>query len=588
MKTFRAIFPFFISFVLGTVHLSPQNISNDSLNRIDAITLCLRMQKEGVFIDSTLLAKISSALEKARATRDTLKTIHAFKDYVQNQLIVGSSAPWTQQWKNGSILTGYSPIDSLLQQYHVTSIESHSDWFLLKFAQTIHAPNLRKLFERDSSISYAEPNSMCCDGNNIEMIFRDGEWGFGFSYGDGDCPAGCIYRYYWYVSVVESTATFIEGSVRNFNDGKIFRWLIPERVKPKAYSSMQEMIDASKYEKTWWLKKHAVMSLSEIFKQQPPNTDPKILELQNEAITRKKEIFDILQNHIHDSDIEISTSAIYGLGSLITDYTGFTSYFPLKKGNEIYYTDNSGQDPSTFGFWKVTKDTALGSYAQNVVIDDQILFHRKLIVLKYLSINTVKYLELDKKYQVLIDFTADEGSSWDVYFSDKKYRLKLCSKNDSISTFTHCYSFEIFDSTNWNVPLHKVWMAPGFGIVARKSNVIGVPPLFITNKSKLGGFNPITLIQNNEIAPSVYSLSQNYPNPFNPQTTITFVLPSSEFVTLKIYNSLGQEIIRLLSENKETGTHSIKFNGLSLSSGVYYYKLIAGNFVQSKKMLLLK
>ena len=85
-----------------------------------------------------------------------------------------------------------------------------------------------------------------------------------------------------------------------------------------------------------------------------------------------------------------------------------------------------------------------------------------------------------------------------------------------------------------------------------------------------------------------YSLSQNYPNPFNPSTTIEFTIPKSEFVELKIYNILGKEISTTVSEKLNPGKHTYTFSVRNLASGVYYYRLEAGNFVKTRKMIYLK
>ena len=85
-----------------------------------------------------------------------------------------------------------------------------------------------------------------------------------------------------------------------------------------------------------------------------------------------------------------------------------------------------------------------------------------------------------------------------------------------------------------------------------------------------------------------FELSQNYPNPFNPATTIQFNLIEAENVKLTIYDILGQEIITLLDEYKESGVYTINFNASELNSGVYVYRLEAGNFVQTRKMTLVK
>jgi hypothetical protein len=91
-----------------------------------------------------------------------------------------------------------------------------------------------------------------------------------------------------------------------------------------------------------------------------------------------------------------------------------------------------------------------------------------------------------------------------------------------------------------------------------------------------------------EIAPSVFSLSQNYPNPFNPGTTISYQLPVNGFVTLKVYDVLGNEAATLINEEKQAGEYKIEFNAANLSSGVYFYQLQTGSFVLTKKMLLVK
>jgi hypothetical protein len=89
-------------------------------------------------------------------------------------------------------------------------------------------------------------------------------------------------------------------------------------------------------------------------------------------------------------------------------------------------------------------------------------------------------------------------------------------------------------------------------------------------------------------APTEYELYDNYPNPFNPATTINFQIPKDGYVTLKVYDILGREVATLVNEEKKAGSYSYKFDASELSSGVYIYKITANDFVQSKKMLLMK
>jgi hypothetical protein len=97
------------------------------------------------------------------------------------------------------------------------------------------------------------------------------------------------------------------------------------------------------------------------------------------------------------------------------------------------------------------------------------------------------------------------------------------------------------------------------------------------------------LINKNENqSPTGFSLSQNYPNPFNPSTEIKYSIPQSGFVTLKVYNLLGQEIATLDNQEQAAGNYIVNFNAAALTSGVYVYKIQSGSFSLTKKLMLLK
>jgi|GEM_PF-3728222 len=99
-----------------------------------------------------------------------------------------------------------------------------------------------------------------------------------------------------------------------------------------------------------------------------------------------------------------------------------------------------------------------------------------------------------------------------------------------------------------------------------------------------------TLVEPNNSAniPANFKLFQNYPNPFNPTTNIRYTIPQSSFVNMKIYNLLGEEISTLVSKEQKPGTYEINFNGNKLASGIYLYRLSAGNYSDEKKLILLK
>jgi photosystem II stability/assembly factor-like uncharacterized protein len=88
--------------------------------------------------------------------------------------------------------------------------------------------------------------------------------------------------------------------------------------------------------------------------------------------------------------------------------------------------------------------------------------------------------------------------------------------------------------------------------------------------------------------PQSYNLAQNYPNPFNPTTTIEYTIPSDGLVSLTVFNTIGEKVETLLSEFKNAGEYDVKFDASQLTSGIYFYKLQSGSFVETKKMILLK
>jgi hypothetical protein len=88
--------------------------------------------------------------------------------------------------------------------------------------------------------------------------------------------------------------------------------------------------------------------------------------------------------------------------------------------------------------------------------------------------------------------------------------------------------------------------------------------------------------------PGRFTLGQNYPNPFNPSTTIRYGLPTRSHVTLTVFNTVGQQVSTLLNETEEPGYHDVRFDASGLASGVYFYRLMAGDYVATKKLVVLR
>ena len=101
--------------------------------------------------------------------------------------------------------------------------------------------------------------------------------------------------------------------------------------------------------------------------------------------------------------------------------------------------------------------------------------------------------------------------------------------------------------------------------------------------------NPVVGIKRlQEIVPAGWSLLQNYPNPFNPTTAIEFSIPKSEFVTLKVYNTLGEKVATLVSDRLTVGSYSYQWDASNLASGVYLYRLQAGDYIETRRMILMR
>ena len=98
----------------------------------------------------------------------------------------------------------------------------------------------------------------------------------------------------------------------------------------------------------------------------------------------------------------------------------------------------------------------------------------------------------------------------------------------------------------------------------------------------------ITSVEDNESAPVTFALEQNYPNPFNPSTSIQYSVGSNQFVTLKVYDILGKEVVTLVHENKSAGSHHVTFDASKIPNGLYFYRLTTASFSQTKKMLVVK
>jgi hypothetical protein len=199
---------------------------------------------------------------------------------------------------------------------------------------------------------------------------------------------------------------------------------------------------------------------------------------------------------------------------------------------------------------------------------------------------------IDHKFSRLADLTYPNNIDG-VSYIDKAGIESFYQKGDSILTNDTIYMFpqneiRFLRSLDLNTELlssgydlyYRIW-GTDKGLIPRT----GFTP--DTGYFKLDWDTTTTTAKNNIMLNS-FALSQNYPNPFNPSTTIKYDLPERSFVTLKVYDVLGNEIETLVSEEKPLGRYEVDFNATELPSGIYFYKLQAGSFVETKKMVFMK
>ncbi|MBZ0203151.1 MAG: T9SS type A sorting domain-containing protein [Ignavibacteria bacterium] len=199
-----------------------------------------------------------------------------------------------------------------------------------------------------------------------------------------------------------------------------------------------------------------------------------------------------------------------------------------------------------------------------------------LTVARNISANPVTILTFYHKYAIdimdnaYVDVSSDNGTTW----SSAKYFYGIQS----------AWKQEVLDITD--LANKSTTMKIRFTLVSNKNTV--ADGWYVDNVKISNYQDVLTGVTGIGEIPNRFSLNQNYPNPFNPSTTIKYQLPENSFVKLAIFDALGREIQTLVNENKPAGNYEISFDGLNLSSGIYFYKIEAGSFRDVKKMMLIK
>jgi hypothetical protein len=140
---------------------------------------------------------------------------------------------------------------------------------------------------------------------------------------------------------------------------------------------------------------------------------------------------------------------------------------------------------------------------------------------------------------------------------------------------------------DYNIPMHTE-PSPDDYNEDKVSRFTPSNRILVRNGETIALVNPNTAVENESEIPSEFKLLQSYPNPFNPSTRIRFSIPTTSFVTLKIFDLHGSEIATLVEEQMLAGNYTREWSAVNITSGVYFYRLQSGTFTETKKFVLLK
>ena len=245
-------------------------------------------------------------------------------------------------------------------------------------------------------------------------------------------------------------------------------------------------------------------------------------------------------------------------------------YFPLNVGDIWDYIKHRMMDdcPMDYLCFEVLNDTNInGKRYANFCWDS---FRSSSPFIRADSFRVFEYDTVDQKEYVLFDFTASDMDTISIHGTNIIIAFSPLSFMVIDTTVSDSYVYTIIDSV---------------GIVN-----VGHDCVYDLHKAIVNGRQVYpTSVENLDLSiPKLPSLSQNYPNPFNPSTKITSSIPSECQVSLKVYDILGREVSTLIQGKKEPGEYSVTWNAEGLPNGVYFYRLVAGQYTKTNKMILMK
>lgn len=254
--------------------------------------------------------------------------------------------------------------------------------------------------------------------------------------------------------------------------------------------------------------------------------------------------------------LQVSTNALFG--NLVVDNSGLTS---------TSFTVGSVNNNATY-YWRVNNTNAAGTSNWSNVES----FSTAAPFIKVLSPNGGERIYLDSTYVICWESNITDTVNIDLM------------KGNNIASVVGDTIFAGTNAIQWQVP-SNLQLDSAYKIMVSSISNSSLSGLSNSTFTIQAG---VTAVNENNNAVKSYELYQNYPNPFNPTTQINYSIPTNSSVTLKVYNVLGQEVATIFSGTQKAGNYTVNFDGNQFASGVYFYRLQAGNFSSVKKMILMK
>lgn len=251
------------------------------------------------------------------------------------------------------------------------------------------------------------------------------------------------------------------------------------------------------------------------------------------------------------------------------------SYSPLLIDTVSYYNYQFFEGPFLPKGWRINNIDGFMTFEKFKGVNGVTIGGENSVKIPFYDYSNIG--QRDTLYSVLFDSV----SSFDTLTFDWAYAVYLSEYTDSLA---------VNISVDGGVTFANFFNRGGYDLATAQSTTLPFIPYSTTQwntfRFPLSAVIPPDNQQN--IIPNAYELGQNYPNPFNPRTTIAYKLPKNGIVSIKVYDVTGREVATIVNENKPAGSYQAVFNGDNFSSGVYFYVLRAGDFVQAKKLVLLK